>query len=76
MNEEYILTPKPGPKPRITGPRVFGVRSMSPLFFKITATGKKPLKYKVTNLPKEFSLEEETGIITGRKYEMRDYKVS
>ncbi len=76
MNEEYILTPKPGLKPRITGPRVFGVRSMSPLLFKITATGKKPLKYEVTNLPKEFTVDESTGIINGRKYEMGDYKVT
>ncbi|MHA1110757.1 MAG: glycoside hydrolase family 27 protein [Promethearchaeota archaeon] len=76
MNEEYILTPKPRLKPRITGPKVCGVRPMSPLLFKISATGKKPLKYQVLNLPKEFSVDESTGIITGRKYEMTEYKTT
>jgi alpha-galactosidase len=31
--KRYILTPKPGPKPRITGPKVFGVRLGNPFLF-------------------------------------------
>ncbi len=60
-----ILTPKPGAVPRINGTRVFGVRPGSPFLFKIPATGIKPLKYEVTNLPEGLKCDEATGIITG-----------
>ncbi|MBN2157107.1 MAG: alpha-galactosidase [Candidatus Lokiarchaeota archaeon] len=76
MNEEYVLTPKSGPQPKITGPKVFGVRPMSPIIFKIPATGKRPLKYEVLNLPEEFSVDQNTGVITGQKYEMGEYETT
>ena len=39
----FILTPKPGPIPRINGPIVFGVRPGSPFLYAIPATGTRPM---------------------------------
>ena len=60
-----ILTPKPGPKPRINGARVFGVRPGSPFLFTIAATGEKPITFAAENLPEGLSLNAETGVISG-----------
>jgi alpha-galactosidase len=60
-----ILTPKPGPEPRINGTKIFGVRPGSPFLFTIPATGKKPMKYEVLNLPSGLICDPETGQIKG-----------
>lgn len=62
----YILTPLPGERPRINGASVFGVRPNSPFLYKIAATGKKPLSYSVTNLPKGLILDPLSGVIRGQ----------
>ena len=64
-DQKIILTPKPGPSPRINGAKVFGVRPGSPFLFTIPATGDKPLKYEVINLPSGLNCDEKTGLITG-----------
>lgn len=61
----YILTPLPSAFPRINGAKVLGVRPGSPILYKIAATGEKPLEYKVKNLPKELTIDTNSGIITG-----------
>ncbi|MEX2316734.1 MAG: NPCBM/NEW2 domain-containing protein [Pirellulales bacterium] len=63
--EPYILTPKPGPEPRINGPVLTGVTPGHPVLYKIPVTGTKPIAYSVTNLPAGLTLDPETGIITG-----------
>ncbi len=60
-----ILTPKPSDAPQINGPEVFGVRPQNPFLFTIPATGKRPMRFSVQNLPKGLSIEENTGHITG-----------
>ncbi len=62
---KVILTPKPGPQPKINGPRLFGVRPGRPFLYRIPCTGKRPLLFSVENLPSGFQLHPETGIITG-----------
>src|SRR5512135_189974 len=62
---KLILTPKSGPEPRINGARIFGVRPGVPFMFKIPATGEKPLKYHVINLPTGLACDSLTGNITG-----------
>ncbi|MHC4324695.1 MAG: NPCBM/NEW2 domain-containing protein, partial [Planctomycetota bacterium] len=37
--EKVILTPKPGPEPRINGPKVFGCRPGRPLIYRIPCQG-------------------------------------
>jgi alpha-galactosidase len=41
--EVYILTPKPGPAPRINGPRVYGCRPGNPFIYRIPTTGLRPM---------------------------------
>jgi alpha-galactosidase len=61
-----ILTPKPGPQPRINGARVFGVRPGSPFLFTIAATGERPMTFAAEKLPPGLAVNPETGVISGR----------
>jgi alpha-galactosidase len=61
-----VLTPRPGPAPRINGAKVFGVRPGSPFLFTIPATGERPLRYEAQGLPAGLRLDPATGQITGR----------
>jgi alpha-galactosidase len=63
--EAVILTPKPGPAPRINGARVFGVRPGSPFLFTIAATGERPMRFDAQGLPDGLRLDADTGRITG-----------
>lgn len=63
--EALILTPKPGPAPRINGARVFGVRPGSPFLFTIAATGERPIRYAAEGLPGGLRLDPDTGRIAG-----------
>jgi len=60
-----ILTPRPSLRPRINGPKVFGVRPGSPFLFTIPATGKRPMEFSAEGLPNELNLDRNTGQITG-----------
>lgn len=71
--EPYILTPKPGPKPRITGPKVFGVRPGNPFLFTVTATGQRPMRFEIKGLPQGLTLDSATGRITGTIKERGTY---
>ena len=64
--EPYILTPAESPKPRINGAKVYGSRPGNPFLFLIAATGKRPMTYAASNLPKGLKLDSQTGIITGK----------
>ena len=63
--EAVILTPKPGPAPRINGARAFGVRPGSPFLFTIAATGERPMRFGAEGLPSGLLLDPETGRISG-----------
>ena len=65
VEKPYILTPKPSPRPRINGPKVFGVRPGHPLLYTIAATGDRPMEFAVDNLPTGLALDGSTGQITG-----------
>jgi len=72
-----ILTPKPGPKPKINGPKLFGVRPGRPFVYRIPATGKRPMSFAALNLPKELKLEPRTGVIVGNAPKRRgDYIIT
>lgn len=71
-----VLTPKPGPEPRINGARVFGVRPGSPFLFTIPATGERPMVFGVEGLPEGLMLDTATGRITGSLAEHGEYKVT
>ena len=72
-----ILTPKPGPKPKINGPKLFGVRPSRPFIYRIPATGKRPMSFAALNLPAGLKLDPHTGIITGNTPKRRgDYIIT
>jgi alpha-galactosidase len=61
-----ILTPKPGPKPRINGAAVFGVRPGSPFLYTIAATGQRPMTFAADGLPEGLTVNAQTGVVSGR----------
>ena len=63
--EPIILTPKPGPEPRINGPRLFGARPGRPFLYRIPCTGERPIAFAVEGLPEGLSVDTRSGIITG-----------
>ncbi len=71
-----ILTPKPGPAPRFTGPKIFGVRPGHPVLFKVTATGEKPLRFAAKGLPAGVTLDPATGQLSGAAARPGRYRVA
>jgi len=63
--EAVILTPKPGPAPRINGPTVYGCRPGNPFLYRIPTQGERPIGFSAENLPEGLKLDGKTGIITG-----------
>lgn len=74
--EKVILTPKPGPAPRINGARIFGVRPGSPFLFTIPATGERPMTFAVEGLPEGLTLDTATGQISGSIAARDEYVVT
>jgi alpha-galactosidase len=60
-----VLTPKASPRPKINGPKVFGVRPGHPFLFTIAATGTRPMEFSVDGLPAGLTFDQMTGQITG-----------
>jgi alpha-galactosidase len=60
-----LLTPKPGPAPRINGPAVYGCRPGHPLIYRIPTTGTRPIAFHAEGLPALLHLDPATGMITG-----------
>jgi alpha-galactosidase len=75
-NQPVVLTPKPPPIPRVTGARIFGVRPGHPFLFAIPATGDRPMKFAVDNLPQGLSVDPNTGQITGILSRLGRYPVT
>lgn len=71
----YILTPPEAPTPNITNALVYGARPNHPFLWAITATGKRPMIFKATGLPKGLKLDPKSGIISGTSMQKGDYKV-
>jgi alpha-galactosidase len=61
-----VLTPLAPREPRLTGAIIFGVRPGKPLFFRVSATGGKPLVFSASGLPDGATIDPATGWITGR----------
>jgi alpha-galactosidase len=71
-----ILTPKPGPEPRINGTRLFGVRPGSPFLFTIPVTGDRPVRFEVLNLPEGLVCDNKSGQISGVINKPGEYNVT
>ncbi len=75
-NVPYILTPKALATPKLTGPKVYGVRPDSPFQFLVTATGIRPMLFSAKGLPKGLTINPKTGIITGKVSQAGTYTVT
>ena len=73
---KYILTPKAPATPRINNALVFGVRPNSPVILKIAATGERPMRYAVENMPAGLVVDSVKGVITGSLPKGGDYDVT
>ena len=62
---DYILTPPATAEPRINGPKVYGERPGRPFFFRIPASGDRPMTFSAKGLPAGLKVDPETGFITG-----------
>ncbi|MBN1126738.1 MAG: NPCBM/NEW2 domain-containing protein [Sedimentisphaerales bacterium] len=65
QEEPVLLTPKPGPEPRLNNPVVYGARPGRPFLYRIPATGRRPMEFGAENLPSSLTLDAKKGIITG-----------
>lgn len=74
--EPEIRTPKPGPRPRINGASIFGVRPGHPFLYRIAATGARPMEFAAAGLPEGLSLDSKTGVITGVLPRPAEYRVT
>ena len=70
-----VLTPKPSPKPRINGAKIYGARPGSPFLFSIPATGERPMTFSAARLPAGLQLDPQTGQITGQLNQPGTYEV-
>jgi len=73
--QAVILTPKPGPKPRINGPTVYGCRPGHPFLYRIPAQGGRPMQFSAKGLPAGLVLDPTSGIITGTTPARGEYRV-
>lgn len=73
--EPYILTPPVGDAPRINGPSVTGATPGRPFLYKIPVTGKRPMTIIAANLPAGLSMDQATGVITGKVKQEGEYLV-
>jgi alpha-galactosidase len=65
VEPRVVLTPRPGPAPRINGPSLTGVTPGHDVLYKIPVTGTRPITYAAKNLPTGLTLDPVTGIIRG-----------
>jgi alpha-galactosidase len=65
VEPRMVLTPKPGPAPRINGPSLTGVTPGHDVLYKIPVTGSRPITYDARNLPPGLTLDRSAGIIRG-----------
>lgn len=74
--DQVVLTPKPGPQPRINGPKIYGARPGHPFLFRIPCTGARPMKFTAKHLPAGLALNADTGILTGTTPAKGDYAIT
>ena len=60
-----ILTPAPGPEPKINGPSICGATPSKPFVYRIPCTGERPIVFGADGLPASLTLDATTGIIRG-----------
>ena len=65
-DDGVLLTPPPGPVPKINGPKVYACGPKHPFLYRIPATGRRPMRFTAEGLPAGLSLDADSGIIRAR----------
>ncbi len=76
QGQTVLLTPKPGPAPRINGPLVYGCRPGHPFLYRIPTQGQRPIQFSAQKLPATLRLDPHTGLITGTAPDRGSYQVT
>lgn len=71
-----ILTPKPSARPRINGPAILGVRPGHPFLYTIPATGSRPMRFSVRDLPLGLTVDPATGHMRGTIRQQGTYRMT
>ena len=71
-----FYTPAPHPYPRINGPQIYGSRPGHPFLYRIPCQGVRPISFSAKGLPKELTLDPQTGIISGHTPPKGEYLVT
>lgn len=71
-----ILTPKPGPAPRINSAPRYGSRPGNAFLYRIPTQGARPMKFTAKKLPAGLELDSERGIISGTTPAAGTYEVT
>ena len=70
-----ILTPKPGPEPRINGARVYGVRPGHPVLWRLPVTG-ADVEVKVEGEGEGWSFDPKTRVLSGSIAKKGEYRLT
>src|ERR1051325_6736964 len=57
LAQPVILTPRPGPAPRINGPKIYGARPGNPFLYRIPVQGERPMRFSASRLPRGLNLD-------------------
>ena len=75
--DQFILTPKPGPAPKINGAAVYGARPGRPFLYRVPCTGQRPIPFSAGGMPESLKLDPATGVIAGvAPSKMGDYRIT
>jgi alpha-galactosidase len=74
-DQDLLLSPAPGPEPRLNGPLVYGCRPGNPFLYRIPCQGTRPMSFRVDNLPSSLALDPVSGIISGTAPEKGEYEI-
>ena len=71
----YVLTPKPGPGPRLNGPTIYGAHPGNPFLYRLPAQGQRQMTFSASGLPASLQLDAQSGIITGTTPPRGEYQI-
>lgn len=72
----YFLTPKPGPAPRINGPKIYGARPGHPFLYRVPTQGQRPMTFSAEALPAGLEMNADTGIVSGTTPARGEYVIT
>lgn len=61
-----LRTPAPPETPRLNGPKLYGVRPSHQFLYRVPCTGERPIEDSAQNLPAGLTLDQKSGIISGK----------